>query len=162
MQASELLQRIESNRAPLVIDARSEIEFKRGHIKGALNVPVRKLLLHTAWLPPDKEREVVVTCEHGQRAAVAKGLLSLYGFHNTEFLEGFLEAWKEAGLPLETGSSILATSVTVKRPNRPRAAGWPDYSRLNGGNGEQKVTTGFSAACVRYRGHSELSSLSDP
>jgi hypothetical protein len=36
MQARELLQRIESNRAPLVIDARGEIELKRGHIKGAI------------------------------------------------------------------------------------------------------------------------------
>ena len=102
MQASELLQRIESNRAPLVIDARSEIEFKRGHIKGAINAPVRKLLLHRAKLPSEKDREVVVTCEHGQRAAIAKRLLSLYGYHNTEFLEGFLEGWKVAGLPLET------------------------------------------------------------
>ena len=101
MQASELLQRIESNQAPLVIDARSEIEFKRGHVRGAINVPVRKLLLHTAYLPPDKGRRVVVTCEHGQRAAVANALLSLYGYHDTEFLEGDPEDWKEAGLPLE-------------------------------------------------------------
>jgi rhodanese-related sulfurtransferase len=106
MEASELLQRIESNQAPLIIDTRSEIEFKRGHIKGAINIPVRKLLLHTAQLPPDKEREVVVTCEHGQRAAIAKALLSLYGYNNTEFLEGFLKGWKEAGLPLEARPSI--------------------------------------------------------
>jgi hydroxyacylglutathione hydrolase len=101
MQASELLQRIESNRAPLVVDARSEVEFKRGHIKGSINAPVRKLLLHRAQLPPDKDREVVVTCEHGQRATIAKGLLSLYGFHNTDVLEGYLEGWRKAGLPLE-------------------------------------------------------------
>jgi hydroxyacylglutathione hydrolase len=104
MKASELLQRIESNQAPLIIDARSEIEFKRGHIKGAFNAPVRKLLLHRAELPPERDREVVVTCEHGQRAAIAKGLLSLYGFQKTEFLDGFLEGWREAGLPLETSS----------------------------------------------------------
>jgi len=79
-----------------------------------------KLLLHTAWLPRDKNREVAVICEHGQRAAIAKGLLSLYGFHNTEFLEGSLEAWKEAGLPMEIRSSVLATSVTLKRPNKLR------------------------------------------
>jgi rhodanese-related sulfurtransferase len=107
MQASELLQRIESNRAPLIIDARSEFEFRHSHIRGAINVPVRKLLLHTAPLPPDKDREVVVTCEHGQRASIAKALLSLYGYHNTEFLEGYLEGWKKSGLPLEARSSIF-------------------------------------------------------
>jgi phage shock protein E len=108
MQATELLQRIESNRAPLILDTRSEIEFKRGHIKGAVNVPMRKLLLHAALLPPNKDREVVVTCEDGQRAAIAKALLSLYGYNNSEFLEGFLEAWKKAGLPLQGRPSILA------------------------------------------------------
>jgi rhodanese-related sulfurtransferase len=111
MQANELLQRIESGKAPLVIDTRSEFEFNRGHIKGALNVPVRKLLLHTAELPADKEAEVVVTCEHGQRAAIGKALLALYGFHNTEFLEGFLEGWKDAGLPLEVEASTEADPV---------------------------------------------------
>jgi hydroxyacylglutathione hydrolase len=104
MLPNELLRRIESNRAPLIIDARSEIEFERGHIKGAFNAPVRKLLLHRARLPADRDREVVITCEHGQRAAIAKGLLSLYGFRNMEFLEGYLKGWREAGLPLETRS----------------------------------------------------------
>lgn len=102
MQATELLQRINSNNAPLVVDARSEIEFKRGHIQGAINAPVRKILLNRAHLPQDKERELVITCEHGQRAWMARKLLALYGYHNTEFLDGYLEGWKKAGLPLET------------------------------------------------------------
>jgi rhodanese-related sulfurtransferase len=102
MRANELLRRIELNQAPLIIDARSEIEFKRGHIKGAFNAPLRKLLLHRAQLPPDRNREVVITCEHGQRAAIAKRLLSLYGFHGMDVLEGYLKGWREAGLPLET------------------------------------------------------------
>jgi rhodanese-related sulfurtransferase len=43
MQASELLQRIQSKSAPVIIDPRSEMEFKRGHIPGAVNAPVRKI-----------------------------------------------------------------------------------------------------------------------
>jgi hydroxyacylglutathione hydrolase len=101
MQANELLQRIQSNNSPLVVDTRSEIEFKRGHIPGAINAPVRKILLHRAQLPQDKGREMVITCEHGQRATMAKFLLGLYGYRNTALLEGFLEDWKKAGLPLE-------------------------------------------------------------
>jgi rhodanese-related sulfurtransferase len=101
MQASELLQRIKSNSAPLVVDARSEIEFKRGHIPGAINAPVRKILLNRAHLPQDKNRELVITCEHGQRAWMARKLLALYGYRNTTLLEGYLEGWKSTGLPLE-------------------------------------------------------------
>jgi hydroxyacylglutathione hydrolase len=101
MQAQELLRRIESNSAPVVIDPRSEIEFGSGHIPGAINAPVRKILLHRAHLPQDRGREMVIACEHGQRAKVAKVLLALYGYRNTALLEGFLLGWKKAGLPLE-------------------------------------------------------------
>jgi rhodanese-related sulfurtransferase len=101
MQASELLQRIKSNRAPVIVDARSEMEFKRGHIPGAINAPVRKILLNRARLPADRNLELVITCEHGQRAWMARKLLGFYGYHNTALLEGYLENWKKDGLPLE-------------------------------------------------------------
>jgi hydroxyacylglutathione hydrolase len=101
MQANELLQRIKSNNAPVVVDTRSEMEFRKGHIPGAINAPVRKILLNRAQLPQDKSREMVITCMHGQRATMAKFLLGLYGYRNTTLLEGFLEDWKAAGLPIE-------------------------------------------------------------
>jgi hydroxyacylglutathione hydrolase len=102
MHASDLLERIKSNNAPLVVDTRSEFEFGRGHIPGAINAPVRKILLNRASLPQDKRREMVVHCEHGQRAALARFILGLYGYRNTVPLEGDLKEWKKAGLPLET------------------------------------------------------------
>lgn len=101
MLASELLQRIRSNSAPLIIDPRSEIEFRGGHIPGAVNAPVRKILLDRANLPQDRNREMVIGCMHGQRAKVAKWLLGLYGYRNMALLEGWLEGWIKAGLPVE-------------------------------------------------------------
>ena len=101
MQASELLHRIRSNSAPLIIDPRSEIEFRRGHIPGAINAPVRKILLNRANLPKDRNREMVIGCMHGQRAIIAKWLLGLYGYRNMALLDGWLEGWIKAGLPLE-------------------------------------------------------------
>jgi len=102
MQASELLERIKLNNPPVVVDTRSEFEFGRGHIPGAINAPVRKILLNRAALPQDKKREMVVHCEHGQRAALARFFLGLYGYRNTAPLEGDLEDWKKAGLPVES------------------------------------------------------------
>jgi len=105
MQASELLQRIESKRAPVIIDPRSEIEFRRGHIPGAVNAPVRRILFRSANLPSDRNCEMVIACMHGQRAVVAKWLLTLHGYSNTALLEGYLEGWKKAGLPWEKAAS---------------------------------------------------------
>ena len=101
MQASELTQRINSNSAPVVIDARSGFEFKRGHIRGAIHAPVLKILLKRARLPENKNSELVITCEHGPRALMAKRLLGVYGYRNTTLLDGHMLGWRRAGLPLE-------------------------------------------------------------
>jgi phage shock protein E len=101
MEASELLERIKSNRAPIIIDERTPIEFKRGHIPGAINVPSIKILLKMAELPKDKNAELVIYCEHGQRGTLAKKLLTSHGYHNSTLLTGHLMDWKKAGLPLE-------------------------------------------------------------
>jgi phage shock protein E len=101
MQASELLRRIQSNNAPVVVDTRSEFEFRRGHIPGAINAPLRKILLNRAHLPQDKQREMVILCEHGQRAMLARFVLGLYSYGNTALLEGHMKDWKKTGLPLE-------------------------------------------------------------
>jgi rhodanese-related sulfurtransferase len=105
MKANELFKRIESKSAPVIIDPRSEIEFKRGHIPGAINAPVRKILLNMAHLPKDRNLEMVIACMHGQRAVIAKWLLGLYGYRNMALLEGWLEGWIKAGLPLEKAAS---------------------------------------------------------
>jgi 3-mercaptopyruvate sulfurtransferase SseA len=44
MKAKALLKRIESKSAPAIIDARTGIEFKRGHVPGAISAPPRKIL----------------------------------------------------------------------------------------------------------------------
>lgn len=101
MQAAELAQRITSNRAPWVIDARSKFEFKRGHIPNAVHAPVLKILLKRARLPKNKDCELVITCEHGPRAMMAKALLARYGYRNTTLLEGHMLNWRNATLPQE-------------------------------------------------------------
>jgi rhodanese-related sulfurtransferase len=101
VQASELAERIRSNSAPTVIDARSAMEFHHGHIPGAIHAPVLKILLKRARLPEDQNSEVVITCEHGPRALMAKCLLATYGYRNTTLLEGHMLGWRRAGLPLE-------------------------------------------------------------
>lgn len=101
MKAKELFKRIESKKAPVIIDARTGVEFRRGHVPGAINAPPRKILLRTARLPREKDAELVVYCAHGQRAWIAKKLLAARGYSKISVLEGYLVGWKEAGLPLE-------------------------------------------------------------
>jgi hydroxyacylglutathione hydrolase len=101
MQADELLQRIKSNRAPVIIDPRSPAEFKGGHIPGAINAPIFRLLMNTAPVPKDRDVEMVLACMHGQRAWLAKTLLAFRGYRNMALLDGYVQEWTRAGLPLE-------------------------------------------------------------
>jgi rhodanese-related sulfurtransferase len=103
MQATELAQRLKKKTAPLVIDVRTGGEYRVGHIPGALHAPSWRMLLRRVELPADKATPLVVTCEHGPRALVARGLLGLLGYRRVELLEGHMKAWRMAKLPMVQG-----------------------------------------------------------
>jgi rhodanese-related sulfurtransferase len=101
MQAQELARKLKSGGAPAVIDVRTGFEYDRGHIPGAIHAPTWKILLFLAKLPSDKNTEMVLTCEHGPRAQIAKGILGTLGYRNLDLLEGHMNGWRKAGLPTE-------------------------------------------------------------
>jgi hydroxyacylglutathione hydrolase len=101
MEPQELLKRMKSKQTPAIIDVRHGFEFRNGHIPGALHAPTWKILLHMAGIPADKNAELVVTCELGPRAQIAKVLLGTLGYRNVTLLEGHMASWRQAGRPLE-------------------------------------------------------------
>lgn len=101
MQHQELAKRLKSKNPPTVVDVRTGFEFRAGHIPGAIHAPTLKLLLRLVRIPSDKNAELVVTCEHGPRAQIAKGLLGAFGYRNVSLLAGHMAGWRQAGLPRE-------------------------------------------------------------
>jgi rhodanese-related sulfurtransferase len=79
------------------VDVRKVFEFEAGHVGGAVHITLQDLPARYEEL--DSHRPVVVTCQVGQRSALAAEFLADRGFtaHN---LEGGLESWVEEGLPL--------------------------------------------------------------
>ena len=61
-----------------VVDVRSPEEFRSGHIKNAINIPLQKLDDSISKLKKDKP--VIVYCASGNRSASAKRLLDFNGF----------------------------------------------------------------------------------
>jgi hydroxyacylglutathione hydrolase len=100
MLPQELAKRIASRKAPLVIDVRTGFEFRAGHISGAIHAPIWKILLRMALLPKDKGTEMVVLCELGPRAMIAKALLGAFGFQNVSLLSGHMAGWRRSGFTL--------------------------------------------------------------
>lgn len=101
MQPKELLKRMKAEKPPVIIDVRTGFEYMAGHISGAIHAPAWKILLRLARIPADKTVELVVTCEHGSRAELAKGLLRFLGYRNISLLEGHMAFWRQAGHPQE-------------------------------------------------------------
>lgn len=97
----QLAERIEGGSPPLILDVRSQGEYARGHIPGAVNIPHNELATRLAELPMEKSAEVVVYCHSGPRAWQAEKLLQERGYSGVQDLSGQWLAWQAAGLPGE-------------------------------------------------------------
>ncbi|MBS1153906.1 MAG: rhodanese-like protein [Myxococcaceae bacterium] len=71
----------------LLLDVRTDDEFKARHLEGAVNIPVEDLEKRIAELT-DKKRPVVVYCKSGGRSAKAAALLKAAGFTQVHDLGG--------------------------------------------------------------------------
>jgi rhodanese-related sulfurtransferase len=90
----------------VALDVREPVEWEQ-HIGGAVQVP-RGLLEFAAdprsprYKPElDPAGRVIVYCRSGVRAALAAFTLKTLGYQNVANLEGGINAWKEADLPVE-------------------------------------------------------------
>ncbi|MFW9996823.1 MAG: rhodanese-like domain-containing protein [Candidatus Odinarchaeota archaeon] len=100
----ELLERINSNKPPLIIDIRSTREFSRdhGHIPNARSIPIFELKATLEDLQSFKEKEIVTICPGGGLSVVAVDILVEAGFKKVKSLKGGLNLWCQRGYPTTT------------------------------------------------------------
>ena len=96
-----LLDRLNSNQAPMLVDVRTPGEFQNGHLAGAINIPLQELDRRLQELRPYRDTELVLYCESGMRAGYAERMLRQQGFTELRSLEGHMMSWRKAGLPME-------------------------------------------------------------
>lgn len=101
VDAATVAERL-ADRSVLVIDVRQPAEWRRGHIRGSLNLPLTHLASDLHRVPNDKP--VVTVCATGHRSALAARALQHAG-HRAENLKGGMRSWARAGLPLQSGRS---------------------------------------------------------
>ena len=105
MAPDGLLASISAGTAPVVVDVRTRREYDSGHVPGAIHIPFYSLFARQAEIPGSRDEPVVVYCEHGPRAGVAKLALRLAGFKDVRYLDGHMSGWKERDLPTEPSPS---------------------------------------------------------
>ena len=88
-----------SDRSLVVLDVRTPEEFAAGHVAGARNIPHTQIAEQLAKLADARDRDLVVYCRSGTRAAIALEKLREAGFTRLFHLEGDWQRWSTEKLP---------------------------------------------------------------
>ena len=84
----------------IVLDVRNDAEFANGHIVDAKHIPVDKLAERLNELTKYKDKPILVNCQRGMRSAKACDILRKAEFTQVHNLQGGLDAWLAAKLPV--------------------------------------------------------------
>jgi rhodanese-related sulfurtransferase len=95
-----------------LIDVRTPQERKQMRIAGSQLVPVGDVIRGKASFPPEKP--IILVCAVGGRSYIAGKALASYGYSRIYNMEGGIEAWHRAGLPLQHGPEPALSGSEVK------------------------------------------------
>ena len=123
ISGEDLLDRINSDQAPLIVDVRTAREFNSdfGHIPNAILVPmmqfesefrdihifrekIMELTSNFEDLQSFKEKEVVTICPGGGMSLVAAEIMAEEGFKHVKSLKGGIDQWFKNGHPTVVSS----------------------------------------------------------
>jgi rhodanese-related sulfurtransferase len=85
----------------VVVDIRAKAEFDKGHIAGAENLPLEKIQKNDlSSLEKRKSKPIIVVCNAGLSATGAANILLKNGFAEVSVLQGGMNTWLQANLPV--------------------------------------------------------------
>ena len=117
LSARDFKRKIAGEEQFVLLDVRSEEEFKAAHLPGALNVERGRI----EWIIPNiikkTDRTIYVYCQDGRRSAFATERLLEMGYINTSHIKDGFEGWVRAGYPVYNmhGEFILSPEGYNKR-----------------------------------------------
>ena len=92
--------RLISREDAVVIDLRTDGEFRTGHIVNAIHVPFDQIDTRLGRLGKYRKKPVIAACRTGQQSTAVVKRLRSEGFEQVHRLQGGMVAWQGADLPL--------------------------------------------------------------
>jgi len=96
MRATQLINHSNA----LVLDVREPSAYAAGHVPDAKNIPVKELSNRIADLSKHKTRPVIAVCQAGTQSVKAAAQLRKAGFEQAYSLDGGMNGWQSAGMPV--------------------------------------------------------------
>jgi phage shock protein E len=66
----------------VLVDVRTVAEFREGHIKESINIPIDQLTQQISSVVADKKTTIFVVCRSGNRSAQASDILASLGYQS--------------------------------------------------------------------------------
>jgi len=107
---SELLDRINSDQSPLILDIRTVQEYRDGHIPKARQIYVTEINSNLENLQSFKEKEIVTICPGGGLSLVAVDILVDADFKDVKSLKDGIDLWIKKGYPTTTADEYIYPS----------------------------------------------------
>jgi len=92
---------LQSNDFAVIVDVRTDSEWKGQHISGAVHIPLSELKGRMDELKSFEGKQLIMQCAVGGRSSKAVEILQQAGFTNVSNMNGGLVAWQKANLPIE-------------------------------------------------------------
>ena len=89
-----------NRRKAAVLDLRPEDAFKAGHLPGAKHVSSNEIAAKIEKLKLDRKNPLILVCETGVSSRKAIAEVQKLGFAEVGALDGGVQAWQAAALPL--------------------------------------------------------------
>jgi phage shock protein E len=91
IKPDEAKKRLDAGENIILLDVRTEEEYKEGYIDGAMLIPLDKLQSEAEFKLLDKNAPIFIYCRSGRRSITAVGILASQGYNNLYNLGGILD-----------------------------------------------------------------------
>lgn len=89
-----------NRRKAAVLDLRPESDFKAGHLPGSKHILADRVSAGVDKLKLDRKQPVILVCHSGMSARKVVPELKKLGFSEVAVLDGGVQGWQAAALPL--------------------------------------------------------------
>ena len=97
----QLLEKLGTDKAPLVVDVRKPVEYGVAHIPGAINIPLDEI--EDRLIEFKHTNGVLIYCINGSRTRQAEAILLAADIPNVYHLEGTFSGWIRDKHAIEKG-----------------------------------------------------------